>query len=70
MPFRPDPQDQITFDEFEWTDEFLHKPDPEQAAIIKAAGDAVKERMAGGDVMGAIKAGLKILAPWITFLKG
>jgi len=65
MPFAPDPQDAFTAAEFVWSDEFKDKPPAEQEAIKQAAVKAIEERKAGGDILGAIKAAVGIVLPWI-----
>ena len=64
MPFTADPQDGFTAQEFVWNDEFLALPAPEQEAVKEAARKAIEERAAGGDILGAIKAAVGIVAPW------
>jgi len=65
MPFEPDPQDTFTAIEFVWSDEFLDKPPADQEAIKLAAMKAIDERKAGGDILGAIKAAVGIVLPWV-----
>jgi hypothetical protein len=65
MPFGPDPQDAFTADEFKWNDAFLALPAPDQEKIKADAMAAIEERKKGGDILGAIKAGVGVLLPWV-----